>query len=275
MTRKINRKIIVFCALAISLLIAVFVVLYIAVLNKSNSQEQINETIETAVENTEAKDTTIMSTVPAPQDVYQIIRDEGLIIDSNGNVVDADGVIYTVVNGAIKIMHNGNIYTVSVSTIRDFNSSADTVSDKDTASSKSDINNDINNSNSSSGNVPQKREQTQSAASETPNIPQQPVVSETPEVVQRPTSKPNGSENKEVSSDIRMNYRSLTVNKGDIFNLTLIGAGNSVNWNVSEGIVRLYEKDGNKCSFVAQQSGSTEISALYNGQKYICLINII
>ncbi len=167
MTRKINRKIIVFCALAISLLIAVFVVLYIAVLNKSNSQEQINETIETAVENTEAKDTTIMSTVPAPQDVYQIIRDEGLMIDSNGNVVDADGVIYTVVNGAIKIMHNGNIYTISVSTIRDFNSSADTVSDKDTASSKSDINNDINSSNSSSGNVPQKREQTQSAVSYT------------------------------------------------------------------------------------------------------------
>ncbi|MCH5300758.1 MAG: hypothetical protein J1E56_05500 [Ruminococcus sp.] len=234
------------------------------------------------------------STIPEPESLEQIIINEGLRVN-NGKVINADGIEYTVNFGAIKLIYNDNLYTISVDMIKKVTELADEEpttekptekatekpkkSQKSSSSASSSKTNKSSSNNTNSQSSYNNNSNSANSNNYTPSPQVQEPVIEQPAVekpVQKPTEKPKGNNsNNTVDNSIRLNYKSLTINKDSIFTLTLSGANNNVAWYISDrSIISEYEKSGNQCSFKTISKGQTTVTANYNGTNYICTITV-
>lgn len=302
MSRKLKPQ---FLVIGIILSIAVaglFIFLFILVSNKTNNaytETQVASTIETTApfQSEENEPYTVYyepSTVHEPESLEQIIINEGLRVN-NGKVTNADGVEYTVSSGAIKIIYNDNLYTISVDMIKKVTEPATeepstekptekaTEKPKKSQKSSSSVNSSKTNKSSSNNTNSQSSYNNNSNSANsnyyTPSPQVQEPVIEQPAAekpVQKPTERPKGNNSSNtVDKSIHLNYKALTINRDLIFTLTLTGANNNVVWYISDkSIVNEYEKSGNQCSFKTVSKGQTNVTANYNGTNYTCTITV-
>lgn len=294
MRRKLKPQfLIIGVCLAVAIVI-IFIVLYVCAVQKSAETSTPDTAVttvvpdgsEATVESTVAETTTEAATKALYKSIKQIIIDEGLRVDENDNVTDADGIKYPVTYGKIKIVCDGNLYTIDIDQIREQNGtrkasvSSNTSStrkepDKQSSSYTSSESNTNNSNTSNNNNNNSYVENNQNTFNN--YIPDNNNVQQAPpeKPVQKSTEKPQGNGSASTSSNIHMSYKTLTVNKNNVFSLTLTGAGNNVTWKIGDSsLISRYESNGNSCSFKAIQHGSTVITATYQGLNYDCSITI-
>lgn len=223
-----------------------------------------------------------------PKSIEQIIIDEGLTVDENGNVTDSNGIKYSVEYGKIKILCNGNLYTIDISKIKAIqerkNTSNASSSKTNTASqnkqeqktTSSSVQNSKSTSRSPSDNKTDKTFGSSNSQNNSVYSGNQNQQSVTPaeKPTQAPIKPPTPQENEQSYDDKRLNYKSITIHARDIVSLTLYNADKNVTWSVNSSILIPYSSNGNSQSYVAVTSGIAVVTATCNGKNYQCTVTI-
>ena len=96
-----------------------------------------------------------------------------------------------------------------------------------------------------------------------------------PIIYQDDNISPHGQHEGESIDEIKMNYKSISVNKYNFLTLQLFGAKSSVNWSSSdESILKVYNTASNKCTYKAMSIGKVVAIATYNNKKYTCEVTV-
>lgn len=200
-----------------------------------------------------------------------VIRAKGLCIDKSGNVYDSKNNKYTVTDGHIAIVYEGNVYKVSIKEIKKVNPKIKKET-SETTKKESENNSEDNQQNTIHRNENNTNNNSQTNATPITNSQQQVIGSVSVNQSQNVTTSQNKSP---TENNVKMSYKSFTIEKGAIFNLELINAGNSVLWNTDREFLELVQPIGNRCSFKSIKVGTTKITAKYLGDIYHCTITII
>lgn len=269
MIRKMKPTVIVIGAITLAVIIILIIALCFMAFDSSKSKdsptpsEMVLETIkatEMAVNNEATEQSSVTEAITADD----IVKSKGLTIDNKGNVYDKNGVSYKVVDGKIEIVHLGKLYEISVDKLKIVTPTSkptEKPTQKPTEAPKKESeeqyyydydNNDY-------------RENTESKEESNGSYSQAPAVKPQPA-----TTAPQNS--------IRISYNSLTVNTGDMFSLSLLGASSgAVSWNVTNSNtikILAYEHGGNGCTFKALKKGTSQIISTHDGSNYYCTITV-
>ena len=272
MTRKVKPQFVILGVALCVFATVLIIVLYVMAVNESSTYSATPDSAETFQQNTETNSSddneTNESTVPFPKSIEQIILDEGLKVDSIGNITDADGVLYKSVNGTIKILIDGNLYTISVAKIKEVNARSVATKPAESSNTQPEKQNPGENKSEENKNIQNKKRSNSDDQQHIFPEAQQPA-----QVFQKPTQTVGGNP-APAESNVKINYKSLTVSEGDVFSLTLYGADYAY-WSVDNtSLIRVYEDNGSQCSFLGKKRGTTTVTATYNGNSYTCSVTI-
>ncbi len=290
MMNKTKPVYLIIAGILISFVVIIFAFLLIQTRNtvEINASESATETqsvprtsYKNRIDYTEPTEETILETTSQTA-IDNVIRAKGLYRDKKNKVYDSDKNKYEVINGNVLVVYQGNLYKIPVETLDVIKPTEKSKKKKTKATEptkvQSENTNSQNNSyhyNSGSGNSSANINQQNNAVKPTskPKAESQlkkPATQK--DNVVKPTSKPKAES--QPDSNVRMNYSSLGVKKGQMFSLALIGADNSVVWSVDGHFVKVVNRSGNHCTFTASNCGSVSVIARHNSNTYSCQINI-
>lgn len=267
MARKTKPIYLFIAGVLLLLVVLIFAFLLVQAYN-ANAVVRSATSDEEPMYNNQYKDDVIAYTEPSEEGptvdnlaVDNVIRIKGLCADKNEKVFDADNNTYTVTDGYIAVVYEGEVYKISVKYIREVSPAKEKTKTSSKTSEPSET----------------KSESTKNANSDSRQTNSGWVSSETTGSVsvsqaQNVTRQTNGDLT--ASDSVKMNYRALSVKANSLFSLVLTGADNSVSWQVEDSLVEIYQINGNQCSFTATKKGITQVVAQYKGESYYCTITI-
>lgn len=211
----------------------------------------------------------VSSTESNTEDTYNnvanVIHAKGIYVDKSGNVFDSNKIKYSIKDGYIAVVYEGQVYKISTKTIKELNPQKDDATNERKEEEKKEEQHPSNRSENTSPN-------TQNSSSTSNNQPQTSdkinVNQSTNITVPHPQS--NTSQN-----NVKINYKSMTVKKNTVFNLILINAGSDVLWVTDNKVIEPVQAIGNQCSFRAVRTGTIQIKASYLKNDYFCLVTVI
>lgn len=293
MRRKLKPRFLT-AGICLAVMVTVGFIFICVLINRSAdseaTQDQINTTApESTVEPYADYNTEPDGTVAEPKSIEQIIIDEGLTVDEDGNVTDANGTQYTTEYGKIKFVYNGNLYTIDISKIKAVqerkntvgtdNSKSNSTSSQSqqkqkTASNVSRNNQTVSRSSSSGKTENQSGISSRQNSSVYSGNQNQQSVPSAEKPTQAPIKPPTPQENEQSYDDKRLNYKSITIHTRDIISLTLYNADENVTWSVNSSILIPYSSNGNSQSYIAVTSGTAVVTASCGGKNYQCTVTI-
>lgn len=79
----------------------------------------------------------------------------------------------------------------------------------------------------------------------------------------------------EIPSNIKLSYKSISINRYQNLTLTLLNAKGKVKWEISDSnILKTIKSFDNKCMFKAVNVGKATITAIYDNKKYDCTVTV-
>ncbi|MBQ9680323.1 MAG: hypothetical protein IJV48_06565 [Ruminococcus sp.] len=215
-----------------------------------------------------------------------IIRIYGFHIGELGKVLDKNEIHYLQYDGFIRVIHNGSLYSISIKEIREQSSEDSSAAEtfpkpkESTSLPTSPAPTRVFPTQS-----PTQRPATEPVASRSnnDNVKIDPEGSDkAPVYEQQPILEYNQSDDVvhpqnggTAEDDIKLNPSAISVNKGDSFSISLIGAGSDIRWELSGDLVEIKDTSGNSCLLKAHNTaGTTVISASYHNKTYTCKVTI-
>ena len=262
----------VFLLIAVVFMIVLLVNLHYGALEKAN--------VEVDAENSRYYEWET-SALLSDEDIIQMY---GFHIGELGKVLDKNNIHYLQYDGYIRVIHEGTLYNIPIQKIIKLSSEEPSV--EETRPKQMDSTTSPTLARALPTQSPTQRPSIETIAShENNNSNARSDTQEaniTPEHEQQSILEYNQADDVvhpqnggTVEDDIKLNPSAISVNKGDSFSISLIGAGSGTQWETSNELVEIKEPSGNSCLFKAQKSsGTTVITASYKNKTYKCKVTI-
>lgn len=263
MTNKTKPVYLIIAGILISFVAVIFVFLLIETRNtvEINASESATETqskprtsYKNRVDYTEPTEETTVETTPQTS-VDNVIRAKGLYRDKKDKVYDSDKNKYETTDGYVFVVYQGNLNKIPVEALEVVEPTEKPKKKKEKATETPKVQSENTSSQNNSYNYNIEDSNSSVSITQSSNVT-------------RPTSKPKKE------NTIKMNYSSLGVSKGDLFSIVLTGADSSVSWSADGTFIKIYQTNGNQCTFKAHKKGSASVIAQYKGNTYSCRITI-